>query len=74
MGYLFDVRMAAFTFYFGMYADIKYGLVYKQEPEIPFFIHPAKTRVFVAHETVADIGSVSRAGDDDGECRQKNAS
>ena len=61
MGNLFDVRMAPFTFDLGMYALIEYVLVYKQESKFTFFIYPAETGVFVAHETVADIGSVSRA-------------
>ena len=58
MGYLFDVRVTALAFYFGMHAIVKYGLVYKQEPEFTFFIHPAETGVFVAHKAIADIGGV----------------
>lgn len=61
MGYLFNVRVAPFAFYFGMHAVVKYGLVYKQEPEFPFFIHPAEAGVFVAHKAVADIGGVGTA-------------
>ena len=70
MGYLFDVRVAPFAFYFGMHAIVKYGLVYKQEPEFTFFIHPAQAWVLVAHQAVADIGGVGMARHKKGE-RQK---
>jgi hypothetical protein len=56
MGYLLDIRMAPFTFNFGMHAIVEYGFVYKQKPEFTFFIDPAEARVFVAHKAVADIG------------------
>lgn len=61
MGYLFDVRMTALAFYFGMHAVVKYGFIYKQEPEFTFFIHPAEAGVFVAHQAVADVGGVGTA-------------
>ena len=49
MGYLLDIRMAPFTFNFGMHAIVKYGFVYKQKPEFTFFIDPAEAWVFVTH-------------------------
>jgi len=61
MGYLFNVRVAPFAFYFGMHNIVKYGFVYKQEPEFTFFIQPAETGVFVAHQAVADISGVRTA-------------
>ena len=61
MGYLFDVRVAPFAFYFGMHAIVKYGLVYKQKPEFTFFIDPAETGILVAHQAVADIGGIRTA-------------
>ena len=73
MGYLFDVRVAPFAFYFGMHAVVKYGFVYKQEPEFTFFIHPAETGVFVAHQAVADIGGVRTARQKEKEHQKQDA-
>ena len=73
VGYLLDVRMATFAFDFGMHALVKYVLVYEQEPKFSFFVHPAEAGVFVAQETVADIGSVSAARHAEDEQQQKNA-
>ena len=56
--YFLNVRMASFTFDFGMHALVEYIFVYKQEPEFTFFIHPAEAGIFVAQETVADIGGI----------------
>lgn len=61
MGYLLDVGVAAFTFYFGMHALVEYVFVYKQKPEFAFFIDPAEAGVFVAHKAVADICAVRTA-------------
>ena len=73
MGYLFDVRVAPFAFYFGMHTIVKYGFVYKQEPEFTFFIHPAETGVFVAHKAVADIGGERTARHEKNEHQKQHA-
>ena len=73
MGYLFDVRVATFAFYFGMHAVVKYGLIYKQEPEFTFFIHPAEAGVFVAHKAVANIGGLRTARQKEKEHQKQHA-
>ena len=48
MGNLFDVRVASFTFYFGVHAFIEYIFIDVHEPEIAVFIYPTETGVLVA--------------------------
>jgi hypothetical protein len=56
-----------------MHAIVKYGLVYKQEPEITFFIDPAKAGVLVAHQAVANIGGVRTARQKENEHQKQHA-
>jgi hypothetical protein len=56
-----------------MHTIVKYGFVYKQEPEFTFFIHPAETGVFVAHKAVADIGGERTARHEKNEHQKQHA-
>lgn len=48
MGNLFDVRVAALTFYLGMHTVIKNRFIDKKEPELTVFVNPAEAGIFMA--------------------------
>ncbi len=58
MGNLFDVRVAALTFYLGMHTIVKNRLIDKKKPELTVFVNPAEAGILVAQKTIAHIGRV----------------
>ena len=56
VGNLFDIRMAVLALNLGMDAHAKGAFVDKQQPERTVFVNTAQSRIFMAHQAIANIG------------------